>query len=145
MEKKETRGRPPTTGEYMGLREEKERLLELKRQEIRMRDEIIVAHAERSLRDLSEIPEGPDFIENRSTRKLPTVGEVREEMRGLTTIEVRQLAKDFLVGIDAIIAASKHLKSNYVNRLRVAVRNISAALAEVTHRAGFDSAENRIS
>lgn len=47
-----------------------------------MRDEeIIVAHAERSLRELSESPEGPEFIENQSTRKLSTVGEVREDMR----------------------------------------------------------------
>lgn len=97
------------------------------------------------MRELSESPEGPEFIENQSTRKLSTVGEVREDMRRRMTVEVRQEAEDFLVGIDAITAASKHLKGSYVNKLRVAVQKISAALAEITHRVGFDSAEDRIS
>lgn len=76
--KKEIRGRPPTTGEYVGLREKREKLLYLKKQEISMRDEeILLAHAERSLKELSASPESPVFIENRSTRNLPTIGEVR--------------------------------------------------------------------
>lgn len=62
-------------------------------------------------------------------------------MRGLSTIEVRGVAEELVI-IDAIIAASKYLKGNYMNKLRIAVRNTSAALAEVTHWTGF---ENRIS
>lgn len=90
----------------------------MKRQEICMRDEeIIVAPVERSLKELSA---SPDFNKNRSTRKLPTVGELREEMRSLTTIRVRELAEENLVDIDAFTAASKHLKGNYINQLRIA-------------------------
>jgi len=89
--KKETRGRPATTGDYVGLAEAKERLNAAKREELRLRD------IERHLDPTS----GP-ILTAVGRDNLPPRGVFAASLQGVTTLELRRLAGTFSSQVERV-------------------------------------------
>jgi len=93
--KKETRGRPATTGDYVGLAAAKERLNAAKREELLLQD------MERILDPAS----GP-ILTAVGRKNLPPRGVFSASLKGITSLELRKLAGTFCSQVERVAGAS---------------------------------------
>ncbi|XP_015440399.1 PREDICTED: uncharacterized protein LOC107195129 [Dufourea novaeangliae] len=117
------RGRPPTTGEYVGLTEAKKRLLELKRQELELYDEAAVLD-----------PTVPPPRVSRSCKPLRDKAGVAAEMRHAPTPDLGAVIAEKVAVVEKVAGTSKHLKGTYVHSLREAALFIRHTAAEQAKR-----------
>ncbi|XP_015431437.1 PREDICTED: tropomyosin-1, isoforms 33/34-like [Dufourea novaeangliae] len=117
------RGRPLTTGVYVGLAEAKKRLLELKRQELELYDEAAVVD-----------PTVPPPRVSQSCKPLRDEARVAAEMWHAPTPDLVAVIAEKVAVVEKVAGTSKHLKGTYVHSLREAALLIRHAAAEQAKR-----------
>nr|XP_034195327.1 uncharacterized protein LOC117611491 [Osmia lignaria] len=127
------RGRPPTTGEYVGLAKAKERLVEAKRKELELRAE------ERSL-DRS-LPPRPS---SKSSIPLPEQEELERELRYEPMAALAAQSLELTDDVERVASISKGLKGTCQRSLRVAARRIRAINVEMAKRGALDNAADEV-
>ncbi|XP_070171358.1 uncharacterized protein [Polyergus mexicanus] len=121
---KRKRGRPPTTGEYVGRAEAIERLAAAKERELRVLEE------ERSLQAGFVPPE------TQGTRSLPSEHEVAEQARDLTAAEIERRARESLGELERMVSVSSNLKGTSKRGMHLTAVRVKAYCAELLNRTG---------
>lgn len=118
------RGRPPTTGEYVGRAKAIERLAAAKERELRALRE------ERSLQ--------PGYVppETQATRTLPQESEIAEQARDLTPLEIERRLRDSLEELERMVSVSSDLKGTYKRSMRMVAVKVKAYCSELLSRTG---------
>lgn len=113
---KRGRGRPPTTGQYVGLAKAKAELNKVKREELRLQAEKEVAHLARRERDV------------RGSRPIASMA------KGLEARTAANITKEVLDGLEVVqkvATNSSNLKGTFVRALKEAVASIREAVLEL--------------
>ncbi|KMQ91072.1 gag-like protein [Lasius niger] len=116
------RGRPPTTGEWVNLSKAKAEYVALKEREMEL-DEI------ESILDPSKLPKWTKAKQN-----LPTVGELRGELVDSTPSKIRKGTAPLFVFLEKLSDKSSGISGRIVHELRVNIRKLEAAIAELSDR-----------
>ncbi|XP_061729214.1 uncharacterized protein LOC133534143 [Cydia pomonella] len=121
-ETKRGRGRPPSTGQYVGLAKTKEELNRAKREELRLRAEEEAAGLAQSLSIRSQPGSGRRVASLLQDEEEHTVGSLIEQV------------KTSLRTIDLVASKSSNLKGTFVKALNEAATSIGVAFEEIKDR-----------
>ncbi|KOB77017.1 Gag-like protein [Operophtera brumata] len=80
----------------------------------------------------------------KSKAKLPKAADLGKEMKAQPTEELGAFIKVHLETVEKIADKSKNLQGPYVYRLRLAARNVQAAVAELAQRVSTDANVERL-
>ncbi|CAL7932821.1 unnamed protein product [Xylocopa violacea] len=111
------RGRPPTTGEYVGLQAAKEKLLQTEVKMLRLQEEQKI---------LGCGPDDPAPPPSKSAKYLPSVEEYAREFMGVSSVELRREALAAMNRVEWVAARSTNLKGEFARRLRESARTLCA-------------------
>ncbi|KZC08961.1 Transmembrane protein 14C [Dufourea novaeangliae] len=117
------RGRPPTTGDNVGLAEAKKRLLELTLQERQLQLDAAVEDATVHPRPV-----------HKSCKPLPSETELAAVMRLAATSDLGAVILEKMAVVQKVAETSRNLKGTYVRCLREATLHIKHASAEQAKR-----------
>ncbi|KMQ91510.1 cellular nucleic acid-binding protein [Lasius niger] len=117
------RGRPPTTGEWVNLSKAKAEYVALKEREIEL-DEI------ENILDPSRLPKW-----TRAKQNLPTVGELRGQFANTMSPEIRKGTAPLFLFLEKLSDKSTGISGRIAHELRVNIRKLEAAIAELSDRA----------
>nr|XP_053600403.1 uncharacterized protein LOC128669528 [Plodia interpunctella] len=132
-----TRGRPPTTGEYVGLAKAKEELLALKRQEFLLDAEAQVVRAAKKARTL-RAPE----------QEMKSAEALTAEYEKLPAGQIKEKVEAEVALIRTVATKSGNLKGTFVKELKQAAVSVSVAVEALIKRSSTEEmsklqAENR--
>lgn len=121
------RGRPATTGEYVGLIKKKKKYIALKEREL-------------ELKEIKRIldPRIPPK-KTRAKENLPKVKDLREKMMEDLIADIDKGASKHLMFLEKVSDISKGLNGHLAHEMRVAIRNVEAAMAELEERSALQS------
>ncbi|EZA57983.1 hypothetical protein X777_02030 [Ooceraea biroi] len=116
------KGRPTTSGDYSGLAQKKKALAVEQERLVGTR---LMARA----LDISNASPS-----SRSSENLPSVEDLRRDLRDIPTAAVGATAVEQLGMVEKVALGSKNLKGTWVRMLRMAARSVEAAVSELTVR-----------
>ncbi|CAL1680926.1 unnamed protein product [Lasius platythorax] len=120
--KREKRGRPLTTHEYVGLAEAKRKFLRLEMEELEVR----------TVQELMD--SGASLKKTRAIMALPSVEELAAGMAEMTPDELRKKIASVMMRVEHVASNSSNLVGPFKNDLRIAARNVNAAALELVKR-----------